>query len=225
MLLKPSLTIAAAQSRASLRSTTDTHTRQRNDRRSTHGRASLRRSCPAKRPRTLSSFRARGREVAGNKVPTPAELEAIRVEFKRRERSGSVDLAARNAGARAFWIKVDGLVDARMKSAPSAVKAAVDRVEERTKDGVPGRWILSLEERLVGDEVRNNRKQSALGRKNRPKAESPFTAFIIRFLKRNAGASGKDIEAALLHDARGWRTLRAFRRRADYSDRWPEAPT
>jgi hypothetical protein len=163
--------------------------------------------------------------VAGNKVPTPAELEAIRVEFKRRERSGSVDLAARNAGARAFWIKVDGLVDARMKSAPSAVKAAVDRVEERTKDGVPGRWILSLEERLVGDEVRNNRKQSALGRKNRPKAESPFTAFIIRFLKRNAGASGKDIEVALLHDARGWRTLRAFRRRADYSDRWPEAPT
>jgi hypothetical protein len=146
--------------------------------------------------------------MAGNKIPTPAELEVIRAEFESRyraegERLGpeSPVMAARNAAAQAFWKKVDRLVDARTEKAPSALRAAIDTIDRMKRDGVPGRRIPSLEELLVGDELRTSRKQSAVGRKKRPKAQSPFTAFITQFLKRNPGADADEI-SALLDDAR-----------------------
>lgn len=46
--------------------------------------------------------------------------------------------------------------------------------------------------------LRNRRS----GRRNRPKAVSPFTQYIKNYLKRNPGARAREVKAALIEDAR-----------------------
>lgn len=106
-----------------------------------------------------------------------------------------------NAMGRKHWDEVERLFVERIKAAPSALKAAVDQTDQMTRDGVPGKWIPSLEELVVGDEVRarraDGRKQSDRASRNRPSARSPFTDFILA----RPQATPPEIEAALVEDA------------------------
>jgi hypothetical protein len=106
-----------------------------------------------------------------------------------------------NAMGRKHWDEVERLFVERITAAPSALKAAVDQADQMTRDGVPGKWIPSLEELVVGDEVRtrraDGRKQSDRASRSRPSARSPFTDFILD----RPQATPADIEAALIEDA------------------------
>jgi hypothetical protein len=74
------------------------------------------------------------------------------------ERKENPKLVAINKRSREVWATVERLAEKRAKEAPSALAAAVDRIEWMKSGGVPPKLIPSIESLLVGDGLKQSQR-------------------------------------------------------------------
>ena len=90
-------------------------------------------------------------------------------------------LVAINKRNREMSATIERLAEKRATEAPSALLAAIEQTQRMRSEGVPPKFIPSIESLLVGDRL----KQSLRGQKARSKEQDALDQLILEGLRKN----------------------------------------